>query len=293
MLLVKSEQQAEPKIMSIRSRPSVTDSAFRDATSDICRDAGVLSTAAAHLSADDQMFLHRVWSRPIDDYIARLQDIGFASQDRILDAGAGMGQWSVALAALNRHVWAVDLDSGRISVIERIAKTLDLGNLSCATAPLEATPFKDESFDAIFCYSVLYVTDIRAVLKELHRVLAPGGYLYISTNSWGYYIRNLLRGRAVESVYDPRLYAWQALAGNAVSPWWSRRASRVRERIIGPRALQRLLIQIGFEPDIMCGPEGTLSLSGMPTGPAFYAPAFLGLTTVFDVLAKKQSSQNR
>jgi SAM-dependent methyltransferase len=253
----------------------------------ICQSADVQSAVQRFLAPGDQRFFERVWSRPLLDYVARLRDIGFSDVGCVLDAGAGMGQWSVALATLNRDVWAVDIDSGRVSVVESIVNHLKLDNITCTKTSLAKTSFESDSFDAIFCYSVLYGTDIRTVLTEMYRILKPGGHLYISTNGQGYYVRQLLLGGSRGADFSPRWYAFQALIGNAAFPWWSKHANRIRERIIGPRALRRLLAAIGFEPDAVYGPEGTLSLSGRASGMAFFRPRFLGLLTVFDVLARK------
>ena len=48
----------------------------------------------------------------------------------------------------------------------------------------ERLPFRDESFDLVICTQVLqYVTDPKALLLEVHRVLGPEGYLFLSVPS--------------------------------------------------------------------------------------------------------------
>ena len=48
-------------------------------------------------------------------------------------------------------------------------------------APLDALPLPDASFDGVLCTQVLeHVADPSAVLAELHRVLVPGGSLWLS-----------------------------------------------------------------------------------------------------------------
>ena len=48
---------------------------------------------------------------------------------------------------------------------------------------IRTLPFPDASFDAVICSSVLYhqwVSDIEGAVREMHRVLRPGGALLIN-----------------------------------------------------------------------------------------------------------------
>jgi SAM-dependent methyltransferase len=58
-------------------------------------------------------------------------------------------------------------------------------------ADIEALPFEDDSFDAILCVHVLeHVADDRAAMRELRRVLRPGGWAVIQVP--------ILRDRTIE-----------------------------------------------------------------------------------------------
>lgn len=49
------------------------------------------------------------------------------------------------------------------------------------TGPLESMPFVDEQFDSILCNAVLeHVAPVDAILRELIRVLRPGGFLVLA-----------------------------------------------------------------------------------------------------------------
>ncbi len=55
-------------------------------------------------------------------------------------------------------------------------------DLDLRVAALEALPFADQYFDAVVCADVIeHVEDEDRALNELHRVLAPGGLMFLST----------------------------------------------------------------------------------------------------------------
>ena len=69
----------------------------------------------------------------------------------------------------------VDVSCDFVSVAKRIADQNGIGFLP-AVGDLERLPYKDNSFDICFCGWVLHhFPDINPVVKELHRVLKPGG----------------------------------------------------------------------------------------------------------------------
>ena len=46
-------------------------------------------------------------------------------------------------------------------------------------------PFEDNEFENIYAYDILeHLTDVMAVMEELHRILKVGGKLFIRTNNW-------------------------------------------------------------------------------------------------------------
>ena len=129
--------------------------------------------------------LQRLLPKPLHRYIldfeARIENAvsGFSTSlpegSRVLDAGAGESRHASAFAR-HRYV-ALDLavgDSG-----------WDYSQLDCM-GNLEAMPFRDGAFDA--CLNVVtleHVSEPKAVLNDLVRVLAPGGrMLVIVPHAW-------------------------------------------------------------------------------------------------------------
>jgi len=93
---------------------------------------------------------------------------------RALDAGCGTGRNLVDLAAAGSAV-GVDLSLRALG----FARRRDAAPLVCAS--VEALPFRPGSFSAVLSRDVLYMVpdDARAV-REIARVLAPGGTLALS-----------------------------------------------------------------------------------------------------------------
>ncbi|MFN2745719.1 class I SAM-dependent methyltransferase [Bacillus sp. z60-18] len=94
----------------------------------------------------------------------------------ILDAGCGTGQTAAYLSHLQFPVTALDSDP---VMIEKAKKRFAKEQLSVPLfqSRLEKTPFQDESFACVLTESVLSFTDFKAALKEIRRLLMPGGKL--------------------------------------------------------------------------------------------------------------------
>ena len=93
---------------------------------------------------------------------------------RILDAGCGTGNNLAHFRGRGRAV-GVDLSEDAL----RFCRTR---GVQAARASVLALPFPDGAFDLVTSFDVLYhrwVTDDRAAVAELCRVLAPGGLLLV------------------------------------------------------------------------------------------------------------------
>ena len=108
---------------------------------------------------------------------AMVDALGLRGGERVLDVATGTGL--VAAEVLSRgecSIVAVDqspamLAAARARFASRAGAPVEL--LQCEA---EALPFEDESFDAVsFTYLLRYVDDPPATMRELARVLRPGG----------------------------------------------------------------------------------------------------------------------
>lgn len=106
--------------------------------------------------------------------------LGDISEAKVLDLGCGIGRLSGDLAARAKEVRAFDISR---SMLKRIVKNVTQENVSFTQAASLAIPYPSESFDCIFVVTVLnHITqdeDFRRSLKEMERVLKPGGKLFI------------------------------------------------------------------------------------------------------------------
>jgi SAM-dependent methyltransferase len=108
---------------------------------------------------------------------------------RILDFGPGDGWPSLLLAPLVKEVLGVDASARRVEVCRRNAETLEIGNARFIHVPAgQPLPFEEDSFDgAVAASSIEQTPDPRAALKDLHRVLKPGGRLRVGYESLSAY----------------------------------------------------------------------------------------------------------
>ncbi|HTP09568.1 MAG TPA: methyltransferase domain-containing protein [Anaerolineae bacterium] len=106
------------------------------------------------------------------------------STDRVLDVATGTGHTAFAFAPHVREVIATDLTPEMLSEAEKLKSELGLHNVDFRIADAHALPFDDKSFDVVTCRRAAHhFTEIRRALREMRRVLRPGGRLVIDDRS--------------------------------------------------------------------------------------------------------------
>jgi len=104
---------------------------------------------------------------------------------RVLDAGCGPGGITTGLAqavAPTGEAVGVDVDTEALAVARDLADQRGVSNVRFEEGSIYALPFADASFDAAYAIAVLFhLQDPLAALRELGRVLTPGGMVCIST----------------------------------------------------------------------------------------------------------------
>lgn len=140
-------------------------------------------------------FLRREFEPGLQYFLDRLDRILFKGES-LLDAGCGAGQWSLAAAQRFDRVESIDVAPPRLEVLRSLADRMGVSNIVARQGVIEALPCEQESFDAVICYGVVMFADIQKALAEFHRVLRPGGRLYLCLNADGW-SRYLIRERGV------------------------------------------------------------------------------------------------
>jgi ubiquinone/menaquinone biosynthesis C-methylase UbiE len=119
---------------------------------------------------------------------ARLVDlIALAPDTRVLDVGTGKG--AVLIPAAPRvgatgRIIGIDLSSAMLEEAEHAARAAGIANYELRKMDAEHLEFPDASFDAVTCgFSLFFFPAMDAALREMYRVLKPGGPIGISM--WG------------------------------------------------------------------------------------------------------------
>jgi ubiquinone/menaquinone biosynthesis C-methylase UbiE len=122
------------------------------------------------------------------DVQAFLEQIGYepTGRDRLLEVGCGIGRMTRAFAARFGRVWAVDTSPELISVADEYLAAFPNVQVGLLNG-IDLREFGDDSFDFCFWYPALsHTPNPRAhvrYLREMGRVLAPGGRAYFQLNS--------------------------------------------------------------------------------------------------------------
>lgn len=105
--------------------------------------------------------------------------IGDVTGRRILDAGCGDGVLVCRLASLGADATGIDADPAMVAAARARADAAGI-EVRITESRLERLPFPDGSFDVVVAVTVLcFVPDAAGGLRELARVLRPGGRLVI------------------------------------------------------------------------------------------------------------------
>ncbi|WP_426505316.1 class I SAM-dependent methyltransferase [Dactylosporangium sp. McL0621] len=123
-------------------------------------------------------FFGRMYARIAADVAAA----GLPEGARVLDAGTGPGRVPLALARAvpGLRIDGVDLSPEMVAEARRAAAAAGATRVTFTVADVAALPFMDDTFDLIVSsMSLHHWADPAAGVRELRRVLRPGGRMWI------------------------------------------------------------------------------------------------------------------
>jgi demethylmenaquinone methyltransferase/2-methoxy-6-polyprenyl-1,4-benzoquinol methylase len=118
--------------------------------------------------------MHRVWKRRLVDLAA------IEPRHRVLDLSCGTGDVTFLLGAraTSGHVTGVDINAKMLAQAEP-KRPPGMTHVTFVQADGARLPFPDRSFDRVTCsYSGRGFPDFPEILREVYRVLAPGGQFW-------------------------------------------------------------------------------------------------------------------
>ncbi len=117
------------------------------------------------------------WYQRTEPYVYRILDRYDWQDQQVLEIGCGQGTVLNYLPGKGARVHGIDMSEG--SIRQAMAGAIELGHAERITlnlADAEHLPFPDSSYGRIVSIGVLHHTpDTAASIRELYRVLAPGG----------------------------------------------------------------------------------------------------------------------
>ncbi|HKF73925.1 MAG TPA: methyltransferase domain-containing protein [Stellaceae bacterium] len=203
--------------------------------------AAAYNAAADHFDDEPLGFWARIGRETIDG-------LALAPDATVLDVGCGTGASALPAAeqvGARGRVIGVDLADRLLAIARQKAERLDLANVEFRTGDMERLGYPDGRFDAVVSvFSIFFVEDMVKQLRELWRMVRPGGQLAITT--WG------------PRMFEPgTTHWWNAVCDArpdlvpAVSPW---------ARITEPQAVRDLLREAGISDATVTARDGRQTL---------------------------------
>lgn len=202
------------------------------------------------------VYRHRDWEQAAQEVNRMAGWLALASGARVLDVGCGMGRHALAIQRLGYEVTGIDLSEALL----REARAHDSEQaVTWVQGDMRRLPFADESFDAAVNLFTSFgyfdaEADNEAVLRQLRRVVKPGGKLLIDYLNPAQ-VRDSLIPHS-ERVDEPT--GWRIIEDRHADEQWVRKQIRVitqeglerryeeRVRLLGPAWFEQRLADTGF-----------------------------------------------
>ena len=127
-------------------------------------------------------------ARSVDDYADFLTP-HLSPDSHVLDLGCGTGALALGLAARTGRVTGLDTDVDDLVEARAHADRLGITNAEFREGSAYAVGLPDDQVDVVFAHSLLEALERPAdALREMVRVLRPGGMLAVASVEYGGYV---------------------------------------------------------------------------------------------------------
>jgi SAM-dependent methyltransferase len=130
----------------------------------------------------DNMQLWDPRGAPVLDATAVYEELLDFKDARVIDLGCGAGAISRAIATAHKSASVLALEVDTVQLDANLAGP-QLPNLEFAAGGAERIPAEDESVDIVLMMMSLHhvpIGDMGQAMREVRRVLHPGGHLYVA-----------------------------------------------------------------------------------------------------------------
>jgi ubiquinone/menaquinone biosynthesis C-methylase UbiE len=161
-------------------------------------------------------YSQRFWVQAPHPLITRerlLEALAPRAGDTVLEVGPGTGYYTLDVARAVARLHIFDLQPEMLEHTLRRAREAGVDNVEPRQGDARSLPYREDAFDAAYLVTVLgEIPDQEAALRELRRVVRPGGRLVVG-----------------ELFGDPHMVGETALRRRAEATGWR------FERRVGPR----------------------------------------------------------
>jgi SAM-dependent methyltransferase len=157
----------------------------------------------------DRTVYGRIYQERARLAIACANGIGLSSGAPVLEIGCGPGVITTAMARQDVTVWAIDSLQEMVERTKAMAHRAGLGSRVFAqVGHVDNVPFAEATFDLVVLIGVSeWLESLPGPLREIHRVLKPGGHLIVSAdNNWPLH-------QIVDPVFNPALKPLKSWVG--------------------------------------------------------------------------------
>jgi SAM-dependent methyltransferase len=140
---------------------------------------------------------------------------------RVLDCGCGPGSVTIGLAeaVAPGDAFGIDIEPRQVEAARALAAQRSARNVQFKTGSIYELPFPDASFDAVYAQALLvHLSAPVAALKEMRRVLKPGGFAGVVDGDLGC----MLIGPASAAIEKLVALQARAIAFHGGDPFYAR-----------------------------------------------------------------------